>query len=181
MFHQEHPNHSQAAIQLPPSQPQSQSQPQTKIVFVGNLSYFCEDHHLHDLFNEYGQVDNARVMRSDDNTRSLMFGFVTMASVNQAKEVTRIFSNNGQGHMFMGRKIRVALSDKRENTRPWNDQTNPGVQVHISFGSFFDVTDEEQRKKMLRPTESFIRRALVDQGNILDVTIKEYHIHDVST
>jgi RNA recognition motif-containing protein len=84
-------------------QPQQQpQQPHTKIVFVGNLSYFCEDHHLHELFSEYGQVENARVMRSDDNTRSLMFGFVTMHNANQAKEMERIFN----GHMFMGRKLR---------------------------------------------------------------------------
>ncbi len=85
-----------------PQQQAPPPQPQTKIVFVGNLSYFCEDRHLHDLFNEYGEVNNARVMRSDDNTRSLMFGFVTMSSVNQAKEMERIFN----GHMFMGRKLR---------------------------------------------------------------------------
>ncbi len=76
--------------------------------------------------------------------------------------------------------IRVALSDKRENTRPWNDQNSPGIQVHVSFCSFFEAQNEEQRKDMPRPTESFIRRALVDQGNFMDVTIKEYQIHEVS-
>jgi hypothetical protein len=82
--------------------------------------------------------------------------------------------------LFFHHFNRVALSDKRENTRPWNDQSNPGIQVHISFCSFFDIAEEEQRKNILRPTESFIRRTLVDQGNFIDVTIKEYQIHDVS-
>ncbi len=74
----------------------------------------------------------------------------------------------------------MALSDKRENTRPWNDQNSPGIQVHVSFCSFFEAQNEEQRKDMPRPTESFIRRALVDQGNFMDVTIKEYQIHEAS-
>ncbi len=72
------------------------------VLFVGNLSYFCEGHHLRELFEEYVQVQHARVMYNEQNTRSLMYGFVTLCSVQAAKEMERILDN----HMFMGRPMR---------------------------------------------------------------------------
>ena len=77
----------------------------TNGIFVGNLSFFCEENHLFDLFNEYGTVKNVRIVRNDNNTRSLMFGFVTMLSAHEAVEMARLLNN----HLFMGRAIRYVL------------------------------------------------------------------------
>ena len=48
-----------------------------------------------------------------------------------------------------------------------------GVQVHVSFCSFFH-SNEVEGNLSLKPTESFLRRHLVDYGLILDVTVKDY-------
>ncbi len=71
-------------------------------IFVGNLSYFCEESHLFALFNEYFQVVHVRIMRNDDRSRSLMYGFVAACSYAEALEMCRLMN----GHLFMGRNIK---------------------------------------------------------------------------
>ncbi len=79
------------------------SGPPDNEVFVGNLSYFCEEDHLFVLFSEYFyNVANVRIMRNHDRTRSLMYGFVATTSPLEAVEMIRLLN----GHLFMGRNIR---------------------------------------------------------------------------
>ncbi len=82
----------------------SRSSEESNGVFVGNLSFFCEECHLYDLFLEYGQVQHARIVRNDNNSRSLLFGFVTMSSPHEAAEMARLLNN----HLYMGRSLRYA-------------------------------------------------------------------------
>ncbi len=77
------------------------------VLFVGNLSYFCEESHLAKLFEQYGVVKKIQIIRHSDNgdestSRSLLFGFVTMSCEAFAKEVERVLNH----HMFMGRRLR---------------------------------------------------------------------------
>ncbi len=53
-------------------------------------------------------------------------------------------------------------------------QREEGVQVHVSFCSFFPSHEVVEGNLSLKPTESFLRRHLVDYGLILDVTVKDY-------
>jgi RNA recognition motif-containing protein len=85
-----------------PHRPTSTTVEQPNVVFVGNLSYFCEETHVFELFNQYGHVQHVRIVRNDSNTRSLMFGFVTLSSIHEAREIERLLNN----HMFMGRRMR---------------------------------------------------------------------------
>lgn len=75
-------------------------------VFVGNLSYFCDESDLFTLFDSYAEVITCRVMRNSNNpeniNRSLLFGFVTLSSVHEAKEMSKLLT----GMLFMGRKLR---------------------------------------------------------------------------
>ena len=72
-------------------------------IFVGNLSYFCDEKLLFELFDQYTTVANARIMRGEDRKRSLMYGFVMLSTTRQElEEVCRILN----GHLFMGRNIR---------------------------------------------------------------------------
>ncbi len=71
-------------------------------LFVGNLSYFCNEEELCDLFNQYGTVVHARIIRSDDKTRSLMYGFVLMATKQEMDGISQLLN----GHLFMGRHLR---------------------------------------------------------------------------
>ncbi len=71
-------------------------------IFVGSLSYFCDEQDLFNLFNQYSTVSNVRIMRSDDKSRSLKFGFVIVANRKEVEEVCRLMN----GHLFMGRQMR---------------------------------------------------------------------------
>lgn len=71
-------------------------------VFVGNLSYFCDENDLYQLFDSYADVTHVRIVRNAENNRTLMFGFVTLSTVNEAKEMSKLLT----GQLFMGRKLR---------------------------------------------------------------------------
>ncbi len=71
-------------------------------IFIGNLSYFCEDQHLQQLCAQYGHVERVRVCRSDDQIKPLQYGFATMSTRAEAEKVV----NALQGQLFMGRKLR---------------------------------------------------------------------------
>jgi RNA recognition motif-containing protein len=70
-------------------------------LFVGDLSFFCSEKHLHELFQPYSPVD-IRIKRSDTRGRSLMFGFVKMESQEMASRA----SADLNGKVFMGRVIK---------------------------------------------------------------------------
>ncbi len=71
-------------------------------LFVGDLSFFCQEYHLEQLFSQYGPVVEARVKRSDRGGRTLMYGFVRMADLNHAIQAAA--ETNGKLHM--GRVMR---------------------------------------------------------------------------
>lgn len=71
-------------------------------VFVGDLSYFCEEKDLFELFSQYGTVDNCRIVRNDSKNRSLMFGFVCMSNEQEAQAVAKVLHN----YTFMGRAMK---------------------------------------------------------------------------
>ncbi len=71
-------------------------------IFVGNLSYFCEEPHLFELFNQYATVTNVRLIRGDDKKRSLMYAFVLLSNRKEVEEISGLMNN----HLFMGRQIR---------------------------------------------------------------------------
>ncbi len=96
-------------------------------LFVGNLSFFCQEQDLYglvlDIFDEiynrnslnlmqplpvrpimdhHQHISAVRIVRSDDGSRSLLFGFVTLNN----KEVARLLLDKMQGRMFMGRNLK---------------------------------------------------------------------------
>lgn len=70
-------------------------------MFVGDLSYFCTDQDLYDLFSKVGRVRSAIVRRSRNND-TLHYGFVQMDTLDEAQQAVAELS----GFRFMGRKLR---------------------------------------------------------------------------
>ncbi|MFN4005318.1 MAG: RNA recognition motif domain-containing protein [Hylemonella sp.] len=58
-------------------------------LYVGNLSYAVRDDDLQQRFAEYGTVESAKVMMDRDSGRSKGFGFVQMATADQAQAAIR--------------------------------------------------------------------------------------------
>lgn len=63
-------------------------------LYVGNLSYSVRDDNLQQKFSEFGGVVSAKVMMDRDSGRSKGFGFVEMASEEEAQAAIR--GTNGQ-------------------------------------------------------------------------------------
>jgi cold-inducible RNA-binding protein len=81
-----------------------------KKLFVGNLPYNMTDAELEQTFSEYGTVESAVVIRDRDTGRSRGFGFVEMASGDEAEAAQRALD----GSSISGRPLRVNEAHPRE-------------------------------------------------------------------
>ncbi len=71
-------------------------------LFVGDLSYFCGEEQLYDLFGQFGGILDVRIKRSDAKGKTLMYGFVKMESLKSALLAAKELN----GTLFMGRALR---------------------------------------------------------------------------
>jgi len=83
-------------------------------LYVGNLSYQTTDQQLHDLFSEAGNVASAQVVTDRYTGQSRGFGFVEMASEDEAQQA--IAAINGRD--IAGRALVVNESRPREDRGP---------------------------------------------------------------
>ena len=72
-------------------------------LFVGGLSFSTSNERLRELFAECGQVDSATVVTDRDTGRSRGFGFVEMASAEEAEQAISKFN----GQEVDGRRLQV--------------------------------------------------------------------------
>ena len=72
-------------------------------IFVGNLNFRSSEEDLRQLFAEFGTISSAKIIMDRDTGRSRGFGFVEMASDDEAK--TAIQELNGK--TFMEKTIEV--------------------------------------------------------------------------
>jgi len=85
-------------------------------LYVGNLSYSLDDAGLADVFASAGQVTSANIITDKMTGRSKGFGFVEMATEDEAQKAIEMF--NGQD--VDGRKIVVS------EARPMQPRTPGG-------------------------------------------------------
>ena len=82
-----------------------------KNIYVGNLPYSMSDESLQDIFNPYGEVTSARVIKDKFTSRSRGFGFVEMANDDEADKA--IAELNGKS--IDGRDLKVSEARPRED------------------------------------------------------------------
>lgn len=75
-------------------------------LFVGGLPFATSNDRLRDLFAEAGTVESATVVTDRDTGRSRGFGFVEMATAEEASQA--ISQLNGKD--FDGRRLQVELA-----------------------------------------------------------------------
>lgn len=82
-------------------------------LYVGNLSYDVGEDELNDLFSEKGQVSSVKIINDKQTGRSKGFGFVEMASKEEANEVISAFN----GYELKGRSLKIneAMDKPRES------------------------------------------------------------------
>ncbi|MGE0762361.1 MAG: RNA recognition motif domain-containing protein [Bdellovibrionales bacterium] len=87
-----------------------------KKIYVGNLPYSTDDAELESAFNQFGQVESARVITDRETGRSKGFGFVEMASDDEANQAIEKLN----GSQLSGRQITVS------EARPQQPRTGGG-------------------------------------------------------
>ena len=86
-----------------------------KKIYVGNLPFNTTSESLSEIFAQYGQVDSSKIVMDRDSGRSKGFGFVEMASSDEAdKAISRL-----HGSDFGGRSLTVneARPSERKEAR----------------------------------------------------------------
>ena len=78
-------------------------------IYVGNLSFQTDSDALKTIFGEYGEVTSAQVIADRDTGRSRGFGFVEMASDEEAEKA--ITETNGKN--VDGRQLNVNVARER--------------------------------------------------------------------
>ena len=82
----------------------------TKKLYVGNLAFATTSDDLRDAFSEYGTVSSATVITDRETGRSRGFGFVEMATSEDAEGAI----NDLNGYSMDGRALTV--NEARERT-----------------------------------------------------------------
>jgi RNA recognition motif-containing protein len=80
-------------------------------LYVGNLPYTTVDADLQTLFSQAGTVKSAQVIRDRASGRSKGFGFVEMASSEEAQSAITMFHQKD----YQGRPLTVNLARPRED------------------------------------------------------------------
>lgn len=83
-------------------------------IYVGNLSYNVTETQLKTLFEEFGAVTSASLIKDKYSGESKGFGFVEMEKQNEAEEAIKGLN----GRPMEGRNLTVNLA------RPRNDRSN---------------------------------------------------------
>ncbi len=79
-------------------------------IYVGNLHYDVTGEELKEIFEEYGEVETAKVITDKYSGRSKGFGFVEMKNDNEAlKSIDEL-----NGTDIKGRNIKVSQARPRE-------------------------------------------------------------------
>jgi RNA recognition motif-containing protein len=78
-------------------------------LYVGNLSFNTSSSDLETLFGQHGQVTKAQVISDRDTGRSRGFGFVEMASAENAQAAISALN----GHNLDGRDLTVNVAKER--------------------------------------------------------------------
>jgi len=72
-------------------------------IYVGNLNYRMSEDSLRKLFEQYGEVVSAKIIKDRMTGRSRGFGFVEMSNSDEASEAIRSLD----GKEVEGRNLRV--------------------------------------------------------------------------
>ncbi|KAL4376006.1 hypothetical protein GQ457_02G024810 [Hibiscus cannabinus] len=99
-------------------------------LYVGNLPYSITSSELSEIFSEAGGVAKVEIVYDRVTDRSRGFGFVTMGSVDEAKEAIRLFDGSQVG----GRTVKVNFPEVPRG----GEREVMGPRIRRSNSSFID-------------------------------------------
>jgi len=81
-------------------------------LYVGNLAYSVSNADLEEMFSQVGQVESAAVVMDKFSGQSKGFGFVEMATAEEASKAIEQFNDTA----VKGRNIKVSEAKPRESS-----------------------------------------------------------------
>lgn len=81
-----------------------------KRLFIGNLPYSVDDRQLEEIFSKAGKVESAAVITQRETGRSKGFGFVEMATAEEAQAAIEQFNDQEVD----GRKLVVSIARPKQ-------------------------------------------------------------------
>lgn len=84
--------------------------PESSQLYIGNLSYHVNAHHLREFFSQYGELKSARLIKNTRTGRSKGFAFITYHHVQDAKNALK-----ANGKEMRGRTIVVRMAKPRDS------------------------------------------------------------------
>src|SRR5713226_539034 len=91
-------------------------------LYVGNLAYSVSNADLEELFSQVGQVQSAAVVMDKFSGQSKGFGFVEMATPEEASKAIQQFNDAD----LKGRNIKVNEAKPRESSFGGNNRNGGG-------------------------------------------------------
>lgn len=71
-------------------------------LFLGDLAAFSSERDIHRVFSPFGEVLEIKIMRNEDTSRNLCYGFIKFAEPSAANRAM----NDLNGMLFCGRYLR---------------------------------------------------------------------------
>eukprot|EP00596_Hydrurales_sp_CCMP1899_P002230 CAMPEP_0119037192 /NCGR_PEP_ID=MMETSP1177-20130426/5398_1 /TAXON_ID=2985 /ORGANISM="Ochromonas sp, Strain CCMP1899" /LENGTH=514 /DNA_ID=CAMNT_0006998115 /DNA_START=120 /DNA_END=1664 /DNA_ORIENTATION=+ len=128
-------------------------------LYLGDLSRFCTEQTLAELFNEYGYVLEVKVSRTSMNI-SLGYGFVKMGCHSQAEEAMEKL----RGKSVSGRPLRIDWAARNiKDTNSYDSNNDMINSIHVRF---------ESHQRMNLFTEESLTTFFEPYDKIVDVSIK---------
>ncbi|NOZ74388.1 MAG: RNA-binding protein [FCB group bacterium] len=85
-------------------------------IYVGNISFSMSEEDLQQLFEEYGEVTSAKIIKDRFTGRSRGFGFVEMADNSAGNAAIEALNEKD----YQGRPLRVNEARPQRERRPRN-------------------------------------------------------------
>lgn len=92
-------------------------------IYVGNLPYDFTEEELKDMFNQFGDVNNVKIILDKASGRSKGFGFVEMAVKSEGQDAIQVLDQSP----VRGRNVRVHMA-RPKNGRPQRNKTKRGKE-----------------------------------------------------
>lgn len=129
--------------------PSSDDQPSQPMLFVGDLSRECSELDLLNCFEAVGKVESVDVKRSKATRRSLGYGFVRMATMEDAHKA--ILNLNGM--VVKGRPIRIGWGTT--NCYLHLENLSPEVTAELINDAFRPFGSLQEKKTTIELTGLF--------------------------
>ncbi|KAF5737400.1 33 kDa ribonucleoprotein [Tripterygium wilfordii] len=133
-------------------------------LYVGNLPYSMTTSQLVEVFREAGRVVSAEIIYDRVTDRSRGFGFVTMGSIEEAKEAIRMFT----GSQIGGRTVKVNFSEVPKG----GEREVMGPRIRKSNRDFVDSPHKIYAGNLgWRLTSEDLRDAFANQPGVLSAKV----------